>query len=204
MALRLIGAGWGRTGTASLHAALDTLGLHSHHMVEVFQHPEQAEAFARAAQGDADWDAIYAGYDATVDWPGAAFWRELADHYPDAKVLLSVRDPAKWYESFRETIYMPLTAPDDGDWAGMVRAVILERDLEGNPHDRDHVIDAFERHNAEVIATIPADRLLVYEVSEGWAPVCAFLDVPVPDDPFPHTNDRAAFLAMSAVADPSE
>src|SRR4051812_21157075 len=104
MTLRVIGAGWGRTGTASLREAFGTLGLRSHHMAEVFEHPEQADWFARAAQGDADWDAIYAGYDVTVDWPGASFWRELAQTYPDAKVLLTIRDPEQWYESFFDTI----------------------------------------------------------------------------------------------------
>ena len=201
MALRVIGAGWGRTGTFSLYTALERLGFRTHHMHEVFQHPEQAEAFARAAEGDADWDVLYAGYDATVDWPGATFWQELADHYADALVLLSVRDPAKWYDSFHETIYQPLTAPDQGDWGAMVRALILERDLEGNPHDRDDVIAAFERHNAEVIAKIPPERLLVYDVAEGWAPLCAFLDVDEPDEPFPHVNDRASFLARNNEAE---
>ena len=74
-------------------------------MHEVFLHPEHSEWFLAAARGDADWDAIYEGYTATLDWPGAAFWRELADAYPEAKVLLTVRDPKDWYESYRETVY---------------------------------------------------------------------------------------------------
>ena len=99
MTLQIIGAGWGRTGTKSLRDALDRLGYTTHHMHEVFLHPEHSDLFLAAARGDADWEAIYDGYTATVDWPGAAFWRELADAYPDARVLLSIRDPQDWYAS---------------------------------------------------------------------------------------------------------
>jgi hypothetical protein len=193
MALELVGAGWGRTGTYSLFTALNSLGFRSHHMHEVFEHPEQAELFTAAARGNADWHAIYGDYTATVDWPGAAFWRELAAVFPDAKVLLSERDSDTWYESFSETIYHPVVNGGFGVIDDMFREVIVERELGGRPDDREHVIAAFDRHNAEVRAEIPAERLLVYRPGEGWEPLCAFLDRPVPDAPFPHMNDRESF-----------
>jgi hypothetical protein len=193
MSLQVIGAGWGRTGTYSLYTALEQLGFRTHHMHEVFLHPEQSELFLAAARGSADWDAIYEGYAATVDWPGAAFWRELAGAYPDAKVLLSVRDPQDWYESYCATVQRRIIDGGFGTWDEMVRAVVIERDFDGEPEDRDHLVRAFERHTADVIATIPPERLLVYRVTDGWEPLCAFLGVDVPDESFPHTNDRESF-----------
>jgi hypothetical protein len=198
MALQVIGAGWGRTGTFSLYTALERLGFRTHHMHEVFLHPEHNELFLAAARGNADWDAIFDGYTATVDWPGAAFWRELAVEYPDAKVLLSERDPKDWYESFRETVYTPIVNGGFGTWDDMVREVIVNRDLGGVPDDADRAAARFEQHNADVRAEIDPDRLLVYRVTEGWGPLCSFLGVDVPDEPFPHTNDRASFAARNS------
>ena len=199
MPLEIIGAGWGRTGTASMRAALELLGHSCHHMVEVFAHPEQAALFTEAA-GDPgfDWERIYGSYSATMDWPGSAFWRELAAAYPQAKVVLTVRDPESWYESFRSTIYQGW---QDGsrdhfgpDFLTMREQVLVERCLAGRPDDRDHVISAYQRHNQAVQAELPPERLLVYQPGEGWARLCEFLGVPEPAEPFPHVNDRAAFL----------
>ena len=171
--------GWGRTGTFSLYTAVEQLGFRTHHMHEVFLHPEHSEWFLAAARGDADWDAIYDGYAATVDWPGAAFWRELADEYPDAKVLLTVRDPQDWYESYCATIYTPIVDGGFGTWDEMVREVILDRDFDGEPDDRDHRrrVRAPQRRRDRQIAP---ERLLVYRVTEGWEPLCAFLGVACP------------------------
>jgi hypothetical protein len=197
MTLQVIGAGWGRTGTKSLMDALATLGLRSHHMHEVIVHPEHSELFLAAARGRPDWPAIYGEYDATVDWPGASFWRELIDVYPDAKVLLSVRDGADWYESYMATIHDPIVSDGDDPWHTMVREVIVERDFGGNADDRDHLIEAFEQHNDDVRRTVPADRLLVFRATDGWEPLCSFLGKPVPDEPFPHVNDRASWAARA-------
>jgi hypothetical protein len=196
--LQVIGAGWGRTGTFSCYTALEMLGYRCHHMHEVFQHPEQSELFLAAARGAPDWEAIYGPYTATVDWPGAAFWRELADAYPDAKVLLTERDPNDWFESYAATVAKPIREGGFGTWDDMVREVIVERDLEGKPDDRDALIDAFVRHNAAVRATIAPDRLLPFEVTHGWEPLCAFLDRPVPDEPFPNTNSRESFFRRNS------
>jgi hypothetical protein len=201
VALQVIGAGWGRTGTLSLKLALERLGFPCHHMFEVITHPEHVPVFTAAARGETvDWNEVYADYAATVDWPGCAFWRELCAEYPDAKVVLSVRDPQRWFESYRATIYEPVAhgRPELGEWNEMVRSAIVERSLHGEPHDRDAVIGAFERHNAEVRASVPPERLLVFEVAEGWEPLCAFLDRPVPDEPFPHVNDRASWTRQDA------
>lgn len=205
MGLDVIGAGFGRTGTLSLKTALERLGFAGcYHMFEVFAHPEHADTWTRAARGEAvDWASLMAGYRATVDWPACEFWRQLLDAFPDAKVLLSVRPADRWYESFHETIERVLTMPRPGGDAGAFSAIaemgdvtVLQRSFAGRVGDRDHVIACFERHNDEVRQSVPPDRLLEFDVTEGWEPLCAFLGVPVPGDPFPNVNDRAFFQSM--------
>ena len=181
-----------------MRTALRHLGYATHHMSEVFEHQEHAALFSEAASDPAfDWERIYADYTATLDWPGCSFWRELTRAYPEAKVLLTVRDPESWFESYSATVYRPiafgLEADPTGTWNEMAQRVIVARSFGGEPHDRDHVIAAFQRHNAEVEAAIPADRLLVHRVDEGWGPLCSFLSVPIPREPFPHVNTRASW-----------
>ena len=200
MALELIGAGLGRTGTLSLKAALERIGYGPcYHMIEVLTAPERARDWLQQTRsGSRDWDAIFRGYRATVDWPAAAFWRELVERYPDAKVLLSLRDADRWYESVMNTIYhvmtgeIPERAPQTlRDFHAMVYALIFERTFGGRLQDRAHAKRVFEEHNQAVIDAIPASRLLVYRPGDGWEPICRFLDVPVPDEDFPHLNDTA-------------
>jgi len=200
MALKVIGAGYGRTGTLTLKTALEMLGLGPcHHMIEVIGNPAQVDFWNRAADGDAvNWDDGYDGYQSTVDWPGCAFYAELASHYPDAKVILSTRDPERWFESADATILTNLkqmTASDelpDGHPMRLGRALVAKKALNFD-FSKANAMAALERHNAEVRAAIPAARLLEFEVSEGWEPLCNFLDVPVPADPFPRTNAREDF-----------
>jgi hypothetical protein len=200
MTLKVIGAGLGRTGTLTLRAALEQLGFGPcHHMVEVFAHMEQSDFWRRAAEGEAvDWEEIYASYPATVDWPSCHFWRQLSDRYPDAKMLLTVRDPERWWESMSETIVKAMRAgmadPDAGRRQAMrfAELIISEQTFAGD-YSRENVIAAFNRHNAAVQAAIPTERLLVYEVPQGWAPLCEFLGVPIPETPFPRTNSREEF-----------
>lgn len=179
--------------------ALQILGYTCHHMSEVFAHQEeQAALFVEAASDPTfEWERIYAGYTATLDWPGCAFWRELAEAYPEAKLLLTVRDPEEWFESYVATVYEPIALGWSGDptgsWNEMAQRVIVARSFGGEPHDREHVIAAFRRHNAEVRAAIPAERLLVHRIDEGWRPLCNFLGVPIPSEPFPHLNSRASW-----------
>ena len=216
--LAVIGAGLGRTGTLSLHAALERLGFAPcEHMTNCFAHPERFALWLEAARckrtGEPiDWRPLFTGYRATVDWPGAYFWRELVAAHPEAKVILTVRDPQRWYDSARATIYAATQArtatpaarllyrlvswasPHAGNGFRTVRETVWDGTMRGRFEDRDEAIRIFEEHNREVIATIPPERLLVFDVKEGWEPLCAFLGVPVPaDEPFPHVNDAADF-----------
>ena len=207
MPLEVIGAGFGRTGTLSLKLALERLGFAPcYHMTEVLAHPEHVPAWDAAARGQpVDWDDLFRGYRATVDWPACNFYRELLDRYPDAKVILTVRDPGRWYDSARQTIYqvgrvvppwlLPLM-PRMRRFQRMTERLIWEGTFGGRFEDRDHALAVFHRHSEAVRRAVPPERLLVYEVSEGWGPLCAFLGVPEPaGEPFPRVNDAAEFRA---------
>jgi hypothetical protein len=210
--IEIIGAGLGRTGTLSLKTALERLGFAPcYHMMEVFAQPSHAETWRRAAEDPAtDFDVVLAGYRATVDWPACAFWRELAAAYPRAKVLLSVRPPARWYASFRDTIYevfqQPVTEEEGSPGAmllDMARRVVIDRSFGGRLGDRDEMLRAYERHNAEVRAGVAPERLLEFDVAQGWEPLCAFLGVAAPAEPFPNVNDRGAFRAFFGLDRPT-
>ena len=205
MTLQIIGSGLGRTGTKSLHAALEMLGLGPcHHMVEVFAHPESVPLWIDAADGRADWNAVFAGYRSAVDYPTAAYWRELAAFNPDAKIVHTLRDPDKWFDSTQATIFAdggpPERAIREGGMMGDFFAGIL-RPFGGKLHDRAFMTDYFRRHTDEVTAEIPSDRLLVYDVGEGWGPLCDFLGVDVPAADFPFQNTRAEFIARVSATD---
>ena len=199
MPLSVIGAGLGRTGTMSLKLALERLGHGPcYHMKEVFAHLDaHVPMWDRAADGErVDWDVLFEGYRAAVDHPAAGFYRELAAHYPEAKIILTVRDPERWFQSFTSTILHPMTEPLPDHlvaWGTMVRKAILDRVFAGNVADKTHVIASYERHNEEVKRTVPPERLLVYEVAQGWEPLCQFLEAPVPDEPFPMANTTDEF-----------
>jgi hypothetical protein len=195
MEIQLVGAGVGRTGTTSLKAALEQLlGAPCHHMLEVFGHPESVPTWHAAARGESvDWADLLADYAAIVDWPGGAFWPELSEAFPDAVVLLSTRDPERWYESARATIFgfIDLDEPpaEMAEWSAFIRDLFANRftlDLD----DKDATIAAFEAHNAAVRAAVPADRLVEWTAADGWGPLCEALGVPVPDEPFPRLNTR--------------
>lgn len=204
--MKVIGAGMGRTGTLSLKVALERLGFAPcYHMLEVFERPDDIPRWAAAARGETvDWDDLFAGYQATMDWPACTFWRPLMATYPAARVLLSVRDPDRWYQSMRNTIHQVFhrqfsepeaLAPGLEQYRAMVDALLWQRTFGGRFDDRDHAIDVFRRHAADVVEAVPPERLLVYEMGQGWEPLCTFLGVPVPDEPFPHLNDTVSFLA---------
>jgi hypothetical protein len=200
MSLKVIGAGYGRTATLSLKLALEQIGFGPcYHMTEVFLKPESAGLWIQAANGTPDWEAIFKDFAATVDFPGCTFWRQLSEYYPQAKVLLSVRDPQKWFESTQETIFsergidMVLKTPMKPFLEKVVWNLFGDR-----IHDRDFLVDTFKKHNAEVQRSIPKERLLVYEASQGWEPLCKFLGVPVPAAPFPRVNSREEMNDMMA------
>jgi hypothetical protein len=197
--MKAIGAGIGRTGTLSLKLALNRLGLGPcHHMEEVLdQLPIQLPLWNAALKGDPDWSAIYRGYASAVDWPTAAFYRELIEAFPGAKFILTHRSPESWADSFAATIYRLLGRKDDAppevkEWLEMASGVIARSGFTPGM-DPDALARSFMAHNHAVKEVIPASQLLVYQVKEGWQPLCSFLGLPVPDEPFPRTNDREEF-----------
>ena len=201
MSLEVIGSGFGRTGTMTTKQALEILGFGPcHHMVEIIEHPEQLLLWKAVAAGEAvDWAEVYAGYRSQVDWPGAHVWEQAASAFPNARIIHTERPEDAWWNSFNGTI-------------GKFFAVFRELDLP--PHildqftlmhdwmiqgtftdftDRDAAIAAYRANNQRVRETIPAERLLVFHVADGWEPLCEFLDTPVPDEPFPRTNPKKEF-----------
>jgi hypothetical protein len=197
MALKVVGSGLGRTGTKSMQTALNMLGVGPcHHMVEVFSHPESMQWWIDAAEGRPDWDLIFKDYQSMVDYPGAGFWREIAAHYPDAKVLHTVRDPDKWFDSTQATIFAPQgNTRREGDGLRERFFTSFMGPMRAHLDDRAFMTDYFRQHTEAVKAAIPAERLLIYEVGEGWDRLCTFLDVPVPAEPYPSENSTADFQA---------
>lgn len=208
---RVIGAGFGRTGTASLKRALETLGLGPcHHMEEVIKAPAEVPTWEAAARGEkVDWTRFLRGWGAAVDFPAALYYRELMEAFPDAKVILTTRPAEAWYQSMRTTIVPTLTRfpitlvapwlPYVSGPARVMGPTKIKRDLLDRFAEKQHVLDAFHAWSEEVKRTVPEDRLLSYEVKDGWGPLCAFLEVPVPDVPFPRVNDAAEFQRRTLV-----
>jgi hypothetical protein len=209
--MKVIGAGFGRTGTMTLKAALEELGAGPcYHMVDVlWGDTSRVPLWQAAANGeDVDWQAVFAGFDSTVDWPGCTFYEPLMEVFPEAKVLLTVRDPDAWYESVKNSIYATLIAGRKGELAGgtntppspeafaMISSLIWEGTFHGRFEDRAYAIDTFNRHNEEVRRKVPAERLVVHEVKEGWRPLAKMLGVEEPATPFPRLNDKTAFREM--------
>jgi hypothetical protein len=203
MQLRVVGAGLGRTGTASLKKALEQLsGGSCYHMFEVLEHPESVAAWHAVVRGEsADWDALLDNYDATVDWPAAAYWPELAAANPDAIVLLSSRASAEqWWASMERTIINVLTMdlPPDNPGMALHRAMVvdlLERRFTPDWREPDAAMAAYERHNERVRNEVSPERLVDWQPIDGWEPICSALGVAVPTDPFPRENSSEQFRA---------
>ncbi len=200
MTIKVIGAGFGRTGTTSLKQALETVGFsRCYHMSEVPGHAHGAEGWLQAANGKPmDWDSFLQGYQATLDWPACTFYQQLHAAYPQAKIILTVRDPDRWYDSVSETIYpfsfvMPswllrvsgnMRAVHD-----MIHTLIWQGTFHGRFLEPAYAKQVFVEHIDTVKRSLPPEQLLVFDVAEGWQPLCAFLGVPVPAEPFPRVND---------------
>ncbi len=199
MGLQVVGAGYGRTGTHSLKLGLEKLlGTPCYHMIEVFKHPEHVPAWQSAADGEMpDWDMLFEGYSAAVDWPASAYWKELSEAYPDALVLLSVRDPEAWWRSTQATIFNQIDSMPGSEWRTMVNTMFENR-FTTSLHDHDICVGKFLKHNEEVRKTINPKRLLEWEASQGWEPICAALGIPVPNEPFPRTNTTEEWAARNA------
>jgi hypothetical protein len=194
----VIGAGFGRTGTLSLKVALEQLGFGPcMHMLPLLDDEPRATLFNKAAGGDRGslHDAL-AGCHSTVDWPGAFFWRELVEDNPEAKVVLTLRDPEQWYASIEKTILAAAQQRSaDAPAAGMemIDSTVLEGTFDGHLADREYALRVFEEHTEEVRRVVPAGNLLEFEVQQGWEPLCDFLGRSVPERPFPRLNDTASF-----------
>ena len=210
--LQVIGVGFARTGTTSLSAALDILGLGPcYHMFEVMNDPARVRQWLDIARGaEPHWDRVFDGYRSAVDWPVAAYWQELADAYPDAKLVLTVRDPDSWYDSVRRTIFKiridppggvagaaarlaEKVSPDLRAFLAMTHETIEQPLFDGRLTDRAYMTSVFTRHIEQVQAAFPAGRLLTFRATDGWPPLCDFLGVPVPDRPYPRENSSAEF-----------
>lgn len=202
MALEIIGAGFGRTGTFSLKAALERLGFGPcHHMSEVIDRTEQIRLWSDVAEGRPDYDRIFAGYTSAVDFPVSAFWQDVLAASPGAKVILSDRDPEQWYASFSQTI-LPLILDKAAwpearrPWFEMMNKVIIGKALGGRT-DRDGILAAY-RANVIAARELAAEgRALVFSSRDGWEPLCDFLGVEVPAEPYPKTNPRDEFFAAA-------
>ncbi|MEZ4592150.1 MAG: sulfotransferase [Chloroflexota bacterium] len=205
MSLKVIGSGFGRTGTLSLKAALEILGVGPcYHMQEVIKRPSHIKKWQQIGRGQTvPWESIFRNFQATVDYPASTFYRELLDAYPDAKVIHTVRDPERWYASTDETIFramhgLPAWAPKLiwplGQFKEMQEKIIWQGVFNGRFPNRPYAIQRFHAYTEEVKQNVPPEKLLIFQVKEGWQPLCDFLGVPVPDVPFPHVNDRENIL----------
>jgi hypothetical protein len=198
MALRVIGAGIGRTGTNSLKVALEMLlGGPCYHMFELLRKLDDVPAWDAAADGlPVDWHALMAGWVAGVDWPVSAFWPELSIAFPDAKILLSMRDSEAWWTSASATINQDVPKEANDAWFAMVKKTLASR-FTPDLQDKEACIAAYQAHNAKVMQTVPPDRLIVWRPGDGWEPICGSLGLPIPEEPFPLTNTTAEFLERS-------
>jgi hypothetical protein len=203
MAIEVIGPGFGRTGTMSFKAALEQLGVGPcYHMTEVYERDDM-ELWTRAINGaPLDVDEVFASYNSVVDWPACSFWKQILSRWPHAKVVLTRRDPDAWFESISNTIFVALNSASDDQqrvaWREQTRKLIFEQTF-GNDLSREHVLDVLRAHEADVIASVPPEQLLVFDVRDGWEPLCAFLDVAVPDTEFPRTNSTAEFRVWTGL-----
>lgn len=208
MVIKVIGAGFGRTGTGSLRFALEKLGVDKcYHMSEIMDSPEKARDWINAKQKKyVDWDDVFDGYQATVDWPSCAFYKELHDYYPGAKVILTVRDPDEWYRSTYETIYAMTKArnkiiarlfPAARNMKQMIIDIIWDGTFHHKFEDEIYAKTVFKNHIEEVKRTVPKEQLLIYEIKQGWEPLCKFLAVPAPQgEPFPIINDSKSMKIL--------
>lgn len=203
MALEVIGAGLGRTGTHSLATALEKLGFGPcYTLYELDKNLHHLDRWIDALDGKTvDWTALFEAYRSTVEWPGVGFVDQLIEAFPDAKVILTIRDAESWYQSASSTIFEGLELsqhnpnPRTRKSGAFKRRLILQTMLEGKYHDKAHAIKLFNRHNDDVRRLVSAERLLVFNVKQGWQPLCAFLNKPIPDFPFPRVNERENHLA---------
>lgn len=197
MTLKVIGAGFGRTGTESLKRALEILGQGpTHHMYEVMDSEKQRDRWSAFVNGaEPDWPKLFDGFNSAVDWPSAAYWRETAAFYPDAKVVLTHRPAEDWWRSFTSTIQQALKSGKDV--GGIGSRVITERVFAGNIDDKEHVLSIYEASIASVRAEVPSDRLIDLPLGSGWKPLCSGLGLSEPEIAYPMGNTKAGFRSVA-------
>jgi len=200
MALKVIGAGFGRTGTRSLKTALEELGFgRCYHMEEVVKNPGHLKHWAKIMEGGkAEWDTLFKGYQSATDWPAAAYYSDLMNVYPDAKIILTVRDPDSWHRSIMNTLYQAgrgffsrftCVIPSLHQFLNAMEKSVWEGVFHNRLEDKAHAVEVFKKHTEEVKRIVPKERLLIFEARHGWEPLCSFLNVPVPlNKPYPHKN----------------
>lgn len=193
MTLNVIGTGFGRTGTDSMRKALNILGVGpTHHMTEVGKDAHIREQWMNLVRGaEPDWDVLFTGYQACVDWPSAFYWRSLIVKYPQAKVLLTMRSATNWWSSFEATILKYILSSDDPN--GFAQQLVAQQVFNGRPDNREHAIAIYNRNIEDVISTVSPDRLLVHNFEDGWEPLCQWLELPVPDVDYPSGNTTQDF-----------
>lgn len=205
--LKVIGFGYPRTGTMSLKHALEMLGHGPcYHMIEVFRRPTDAAFWmdawrkhvADAPTASIDWKQPFSGFQSTTDCPASGFWKRLIADFPDAKFILTERDPESWYLSFRNTVYQAMTQPekstgDHREVQEMAKTLILDGLFEGRFEDKDFAISKLQDYSRQIRSAVPPDQLLVMDISDGWGPLCGFLEVPIPEDDFPRSNTQTEF-----------
>jgi len=213
MSLKVIGTGLGRTGTYSLKLAIEQLGVGKcYHMVELFQQPERLKYFKKAEKGEkVNWNELFDGYKAAVDYPVARYYKQITEFYPEAKVIHTLRDPEEWYESASDTIFwaskpyslrilkLAVHLPFSSEARRRIPVLMYNRKLSElefgkDLENKEKVIKRYNKHYEEVIKTIPDDRLLLFDPKSGWEPLCRFLKLPVPLIPYPKSNTRKEFL----------
>ena len=200
MSLKVIGSGMGRTGTNSLKLALEKLlGGPCYHMIEVFPRPQHFGLWTAAGRGEkVDWHALFDGFVAAVDWPAAAFWEDISAAFPEAIILHSEREPEAWWKSASETIFKERDAPRPPAMVEMIESMFGSRFTPNPGKYKDAAIAAYKRNNARVHATAPKSRLVTWKPGDGWGPICKALNLPVPNEPFPHVNTTEEFNARIA------
>jgi hypothetical protein len=213
MPLKVIGTGMGRTGTYSLKLALEQLGFGKcYHMAELFENPQGLVYFEKAERGEeVDWDTLFDGYHSAVDYPVARYYKQIIAKYPDARIIHTIREPESWYQSASQTIIwaskpsfgrifkLMLKLPFSPELRKQMPILkfngsLIENEFGKDYKNKDEVIKRFNQHNETVMKTIPKEKLLVFDAKQGWEPLCNFLGVPVPDAPFPQSNNRDQFV----------
>ena len=193
MTLKVIGTGFGRTGTDSMRVALNQLGVGpTHHMTLINEVTGARDHWLKLVNGGVpDWDVLFRGYNSCVDWPSAFYWRAIVDAYPDAKVLLTMRPAESWWKSFEATILKHILGSDD--LTGFSHRLVAQQVFHGRPHDREHAISVYQQNVKDVLAYVSPERLLVHNLGDGWEPLCQWLDVPTPETPYPNGNTTEEF-----------